>query len=158
MSFAAYCLGSASPLISGGQIPAAKPGVRKPTHTGYPFLLLFLLFAAAGFAVGTPFRAAPGGPIGDARTVLISDVSDAPVRSHGRFGVQMELEDGGEQGRNREGREEDPPSALLETEAGVSLHPVDRSFIAYACLGFTMCMLVLLLFVTLMCVLGIKHR
>ncbi|KAL8454002.1 hypothetical protein Emag_001574 [Eimeria magna] len=45
-------------------------------------------------------------------------------------------------------------SALLETESLMTLHPIDRSFILYMCLGFVMCMLVLLLFVTLMCVLG----
>ncbi|KAL8438073.1 hypothetical protein ACSSS7_000438 [Eimeria intestinalis] len=47
-----------------------------------------------------------------------------------------------------------PASALLETESQLALHPIDRSFILYMCLGFVMCMLVLLLFVTLMCVLG----
>ncbi|KAL8274364.1 hypothetical protein Esti_001686 [Eimeria stiedai] len=45
-------------------------------------------------------------------------------------------------------------SALLETDSQLTLHPMDRAFILYMCLGFFMCMLVLLLFVTLMCVLG----
>ncbi|KAL8448065.1 hypothetical protein Emed_004064 [Eimeria media] len=70
-----------------------------------------------------------------------------PVQQRDGFGLKLSSE------LLQEEEEEDSSfpdaSVLLEAESQVSLHPIDRSFILSMCLGFVMCMLVLLLFVTL---------